>query len=380
MPKKEDQSDACPFPQPDTVLSSIETLSLTPEATLLKLLKRLSSKFIVPEFKEEDLRESIQPTLEGIAYYLSTCWENVPELYFKRPEKSPLACIAKPTFIEGGSVRDFVFKSKFVSVSPEYEKRRKLQPQNDSVKIRYWKHEDKESSGTVIAVHGWMLGDDKAKALTMVPGYFFSLGLDVLLYELPYHGGRSPSDVHPLKMFPSIDPVITNESFAQAIFELRALRDWLDEIDKKPVVAVGLSLGAQTVALWSSLDRLDGVICIAPVVSIAKRIWHYVKCSPLADTLIKVGLTEDFFDRAFASGSPLSYFLTTEKQRVLIIASKEDHIVPFEEVQTLVDHWKQPKTHFVPKGHVEQLVNDETLLVVKNFLNSLGLIKESNHK
>lgn len=373
----DDQTEACVYPQPETVLSSVETLSLTPEASLLKLLKRLSSKFIIPAFKESDLLDSIQPTLEGIAYYLSTTWEAVPELYFKRPEKSPLACVAKPTPIPGGIVRDFVFKSKFVSVSNEFEKRRLLEPQNESVRVRYWTHEDKPSKGTVIAIHGWMLGDDKSKALTMVPGYFFSLGLDVLIYELPLHGGRSPSVFHPLRIFPSIDPIITNESFAQAIFELRALKNWLDEISPKPVMGVGLSLGAQTLALWSSLDKLDAVICVAPVVSIAKRIWHYVQNSPLSETLTKVGLTEDLFQRAFAPSTPLSYFLSTEKEKTLIIASKEDHIIPFNEVQLLVDHWKSPRTHFVAKGHVEQLVSEDTLLVVKEFLSSLDMIAEN---
>lgn len=365
---KDVDTEACAYPQPETLLSNIETLSLNPEGSLLKLLKRLSSKFIVPEFKEKDLLDSVQPTLEGIAYYLSTSWEKVPDLYFKKPEKSPLACVAKPTFIEGGAVRDFVFKSKFVSVCPEYEKRRKEMPENDSVRIRHWKHDKGVGKGTIIAVHGWMLGDDKAKALTMVPGYFYSLGFDVLVYELPFHGGRAPKDIHPLKIFPSIDPVITNESFAQAIFELRALKNWLDEDKVKPVIAMGLSLGAQTVSLWASLDKLDGIICVAPVVSIAKRIWYYVKNSPLADTLTKVGLTEDLFDRAFSPSTPLSYFLNVEKDNVLVIASKEDHIVPFEEVEMLVRHWDIPNTHFVPKGHVEQLVNEETLVAVKKFL------------
>ncbi len=51
--------------------------------------------------------------------------------------------------------------------------------------------------------------------------YWLRHGYDVAAFVLPYHGARAPGPSGAL--FPSPNPLRTNEAFGQAIFDLRAL-------------------------------------------------------------------------------------------------------------------------------------------------------------
>ena len=297
-------------------------------------------------------------------------------MYFKLPDKRPLICVSSPHKIAGGEVRDITFKTHFESANPEYGARFKKLIKPRSVKAKHWKHLNEKPTGCVIAVHGWNMGDEKSSALTMVPGYFFQLGLDVIIVELPMHGARKSEINSITQMFPSLDPAVTNESFAQSICELREISTWVrSEIDC-PVIGLGLSLGAQVISLWASLDSIDAVICVAPLVSLPSFIWSQVAGTNLEATLLKIGLNQQMLEQGFAVSNPLSYFLSTPRNQVLIVAGKNDIIVPASHAETLCKHWNSPRIHWLPDGHIEQLTAPSTGQEIKDFLGKLGLIKE----
>lgn len=373
-------SDQCIYPREHTRFSVVEELTLSKERTLLKLLKRLNSNFKVPSFTEKELEDAIPLLLSSFEYYLGTAWEKVPELFFRVPQVQPLVCVSSPVALSTGEVCDISFKSTFEPVFPDYKDRLSGEPRWNSVRAKYWRHTKEESRGTVIAIHGWMMGDEKASALTMVPGYFYRLGLDVVLFELPFHGLRRPDPLLPTKMFPSLDPACTNESFAQAIFELRAIKDWLLKEKEQAIVGVGLSLGAHTLALWASLDKLDAIICTAPLVSLPNFIWSQVEGGPLDLRLKEAGITREVLERGFAVSNPLSYSLAMDKESALIIAGERDSIVPAEQAKLLWEHWNRPDIHWVLDGHIEQLLAPGTAEKVHTFLHNLGLADKTLRK
>ncbi len=364
--------ESCEYPQPETKLTNLENLSLSPEAGIRKLITRLASKFSLPKFTDEEVRESVGSILASFAYYSATSWEKIPELFYKKPEKVPLACISKPAEIKGGIVRDFLFKTSFKSTYQEYENRRVNKEQDNTVKVREWKHIDIESCGRIVAIHGWMLGDDKSRALTMIPGIFYRMGLDVISIELPLHGSRSPARLTPLNLFPSIDPAVTNESFAQAIYELRAIKIWLQEQSDKPIIPVGLSLGAHTAALWASLDNLDAVVCAAPLSSMPHIIWSNVENTPMGDIIKNAGISFNLLRRVFAVSSPLSYQPRLDPDKRLIITSQHDPIIPAIQGVLLNQHWAGSQIHELKDGHIEQLVEPSSIIAVHKFLAKNG--------
>jgi hypothetical protein len=203
------------------------------------------------------------------------------------------------------------------------------------------------------------------------------MGLDVVIVELPFHGSRSVENPSLLNMFPSIDPVITNEGFSQAIFELREISKWIKHELDCPIIGLGLSLGAQAISLWSSLDQLDATICVAPLVSIPQFIWKQVSGTALEQSLLKAGFSYDYLESGFAVSSPKSYFLRSDKKHTLIVAGKNDLIVPSSQAEELWKHWNKPKIHWIEDGHIEQLITPGTGKKVHNFLTKLGLASKS---
>lgn len=374
-PEDIDPSEHCEYPQPQTKFSSIEELTLSQEDGLLKLVKRLSNKFQLPNFSEQEIIDSVSLISRNLDYYYDTKWENLPDVFFKVPIRQPLICVSSPHKIKGGEVRDITFKTHFESANPTYGMQFKKLIKPRSVKAKHWMHTTTKPSGCVIAAHGWNLGDEKSSALTMVPGYFYNLGLDVIVVELPMHGSRKSELDSIIQMFPSLDPAVTNENFAQSVCELREIANWARSEINCPIIGVGLSLGAQVIALWASLDNLDAAVCVAPLVSLPTFIWNQVSGTSLETTLVKSGLGKQVLEQGFAVSNPLSYFLSTPRNQVLIVAGRNDIIVPSSHAETLYKHWNSPRIHWLQDGHIEQLTAPSTGLEIKDFLSSLGLIR-----
>jgi predicted alpha/beta hydrolase family esterase len=371
--KAAEKGESCLFPRSATSFSSVEELTLSKEDLLLKFLKRLNASFKIPVFSQEVLEDAIPDLIASFNYFSHASLNKIPELFFRVPDSVPLICVSSPVSLSSGEVSELSFRSAFEPMYPEYKERLAKEPRWNAVRAKYWKHVNEESHGTIIAIHAWMMGDEKASALTLVPGFFYRMGLDVIVFELPFHGSRRPEKFLPLKMFPGIDAACTNESFAQAIYELRGIREWLKRENDKPVIGVGLSLGAQVLSLWSSLDRLDAAICVAPLVSLADFIWAQVEGAALAERLVSAGISRQLLEAGFSVSSPLSYPLAMEKEKVLIIAGKHDEIVPSSHAEALWNHWQRPSIHWLDKGHIEQLVTEGTAGKVHAFLKERGL-------
>ncbi len=370
--------EVCPFPRPGTDFSGWEKLTLSDGGDLLRILRVLSRKFSWSSLADSVLDPGTSDMRAEIEFYKKTRFEKKPGTFFRRPKELPQVCLSEPFALSEGEVVDLLFQTNFQPRYKPFQDEFVACRTNQKVHARMWRHPPGKSLGRIIAIHGWFMGDHRMSALTLVPGFFYRLGLDVILYELPYHGRRMPiTDGGKQSLFPSAHVARTNEGFAQAIYELRTLAAWLDAEEKKPIGAIGMSLGGYTAALWASLDPLAFVIPVVPLVSIADLVWDVFCKRPVdadpAKTQELFGFSRDELHALYAVHCSLSYKPKVPLNRRLILAGIGDPIIPRTQPEMLWEHWEKPRIHWFEGGHLGQIAEANALLQVHQFLLSLKL-------
>ncbi len=358
-------------------LSPWERITLTDESRIQKALTRMNAKVGLLSLPSAALRERVEDIEKAIAFYRDAKFENNPKKYFQSPKSVPTVSEQGRCRLSRGEVLDIYFPSGYKAQEKSYAKEFKACHENRLVHARHWRHPAGEELGTIVALHGWRMGDSRLSALTLIPGYFFRLGLNVVLLDLPYHGRRSPSHVQPGSYFPSANVVRTNEGFAQAIHDLRSLSLWLEERNTAPIGVLGLSLGGYLASLWASLDELACVMCISPMVDMAEvalRIigQHRDMLSGKANIYFD-SLRQEFLQQAFAVHSPLTYQPRVAQNARLILAGVADEIIPAWQPEMLSKHWGNCPIHWITSRHLDHAIQSTTFKVLKDFLSGLGL-------
>ena len=353
-----------------------EGLTLAENQKLTKVLGRLAQRYSNLSIPKQ-LFGAIDPfSQEALDYYTSHHFERTPRAFYKAPKFAPEMRLSDRWELSRGSVATATFASAFVPSFPACLLSDSRCVGGGSVSVRYWKHPEGESLGTMIAIHGWQMADRRLSSVTLAPGFFYRLGLDVVVYEMPYHGLRQQSDNGAPIYFPSSDMARTAEGFAQAICELRQIRKWIQTQNDKPVGVIGLSLGGYVAALWAALDKLAAVICVSPVSDLLQFVRHYISQDGFTDTersQIFDFLAHKGLEQAFALHSPRSYRSRVPKKDRLLLAAKYDQVVPPEHVLELWKHWGKPEIHWLEGGHFGQMFAEDAMRCLHDFLLKRGL-------
>ena len=369
---------SCPLDRPRTEFSDWEGLTLQGGSELDRALKWLARKFSSIVLHKHPFDTDMRDFLNAVEFYSQPDLLSRPEEFYVRPRQLPAVTLAQPHALSEGEVVDISFPTEFEPHYKPFREEFTQYPENQTVHARMWRHPN--SVGQVIAIHGWFMGDQRVNALALVPGFFFRLGLDVVLYELPYHGRRTPQDAarNAKTLFPSMHVARTNESMAQAIQELRALRNWLEVENDLPVGVVGMSLGGYVAALWASLDKLAFVLPMVPLVSMAEIAWGVIQKNAVlsAPNSPVAGFDEQRLRDIYRIHSPLAYQPRVNQRRRMIVAGLGDSMIPPAQPHLLWEHWAKPRIHWFPGGHLSQLGGGNAFKEVHQFLLSLGLARE----
>jgi pimeloyl-ACP methyl ester carboxylesterase len=336
--------------------------------------RRMSPR--TPKIDDGDARQKLVDLAE--AYNAGTL--DLPSKFFPAPElPSPkLTPVADGPL--GTRVVDLAYPSHYEPFLPAARILFAGVVENQTAHARWW------TSGrgrpTIVLLHGWGGGNHWVTARAFQVPYWLRHGFDVAAFVLPYHGDRAPAvqQFGPKSgaLFPSPNPMRTNEGFGQAIYDLRALSQFLRSRGSSAIGVMGMSLGGYTTALWASVagpDDVGGVdfaVAMIPAVSMARLMWRHGESSPQRKRAASAGITEELLADAFAVHTPTSRPVRLMRERLAVIAGRGDRITPPEQAEALAVHWGVEPLWF-DGGHLAQVGRGDALRSVRRQLGELRL-------
>jgi alpha/beta hydrolase family protein len=242
----------------------------------------------------------------------------------------------------------------------------------------WWRHRE-AGHPAVLCVHGYSGGNVWVESLAFQALRLYRTGIDVLIYVLPHHGVRTPRGArHSGEPFFDMDLVRTNEAFARAIYELRALLHHLREEGTGPVGAFGMSLGAYTAALLATVEpALAFVAAMIPLVSFVDRWWCEGAGDAWLDMALEHGWTLDGVRTILRVHEPTARPALVPRDRRLVIGARGDAICTPEQAEALWNHWERPRIHWYLGSHLVQLGRRAALDSVIALVHDAGLLERT---
>lgn len=348
----------------DNRLSDVERLTMIGGASLDRVLMKLGRSLAGVSL--DDFAPGLDvATLKTAQIKLSLLRESGDMArLFAAPSGAVIPTITPVHGFPDGGVYDLEFPSPFpergLSLDPSYV----ATEENTTSYVRLWEHREQSSERvTVIAIHGWTMGDQRVNSLAFLPGLFFSLGCNVALVELPFHGRRRPQGIpENLPLFPSADPIRTCTAMAHALYDLRALAAFLKSRGHTRLSCVGMSLGAYVGALWASLDPLERAVFMVPLVSMGDMAFDLFK------KVDGAAISRDFLLDLFRDHSPLERTPATRQESIMVIGGEDDHLVPKAQISLLHSCWPRVTIVWAKGGHGATTNRSEVFDRIAQFL------------
>src|SRR5687767_11333104 len=152
-----------------------------------------------------------------------------PSRFFPDPDAPVVKLAPQGDGPLGTQVVDITYPSTYQPFVPFARGLYDAVRENHTAYARWWT--SGRNRPTIVLLHGWGGGNHWVTARTFMVPYWLRHGFDVAAFVLPYHGDRAPAvqQIGPRSgaLFPSPNPLRTNEGFGQAIYDLRALAMFL---------------------------------------------------------------------------------------------------------------------------------------------------------
>jgi dienelactone hydrolase len=295
----------------------------------------------------------------------------VPSAFFPDPAPARVERSRAGSGPHDAAIWDLRFPSEYRPYLPSYRDEHARHRENLTAHARLWTRGP--GRPTAVLLHGWGGGGYWMTARSFAAEYWLRHGLDVVAFQLPYHGHRATSALRSGALFLSPHVVRTNEAFGQAIHDLRALAAYLTAQGSPAIGVMGMSLGGYTTALWASLDEtLAFAVAIIPAVSMAELMWRHGEDSPTRRHAVKQGVSVDLLVDVYKVHTPTTRPVRLAPERLAIVAGKGDRITPPEQAERLHAHWGGV-LHWFPGGHLAQVGRADALRAVRRQLDGLGL-------
>ena len=293
-----------------------------------------------------------------------------PDSYFVPPPPARMRASHVEDLPGGGALVDLSWPSTHVPFLPDYRDEFAGHEENLVAHARWWR--SPRPRAAIVLLHGWGGGAWFLESRAFPIEYFRRLGLDVILFQLPFHGLRTPRGARSGELFPSPHVVRTNEAFAQAISDLRALRTWLFDQDVPKLGVSGMSLGGYTTALFASIvPDLAFAVPMIPAACFADLMWRNGERTPARKRAMAAGVTLPLLQAVFRVHAPLERPPLVAPERRFIIAGQGDRITPPDQAERLWNHWGKPPIHWFPGGHLAQVGRGDAFRALGRWLRPL---------
>ncbi len=226
-------------------------------------------------------------------------------------------------------------------------------------------------AASIICLHGYRSGTFFVEERAFAARWLHRLGLNVVLFQLPFHARRGGEGA---PIWPSVNVARTNEGFAHAVFDLRALASWLAvRTDGAPLAMTGMSLGGYTTSLYATVEPLALAAPMIPVASFPDLLWEHGEGRPERARAEREGITLAMLRDAMAVHTPLERAPRVPPERVLVVSAEGDRIAPPEHAARLAQHFGAEELRFAG-GHVLQFGRGAAFRALARRLAALSLI------
>jgi dienelactone hydrolase len=222
-----------------------------------------------------------------------------------------------------------------------------------------------------------ILGGDFLLAET-VASHLARNGVAALFVKMPYYGPRRGKD-SPKRMI-SEDPRQTVAGMTQAVLDIRRATAWLaerSEVDAKRLGITGISLGGIMSALAAAGEpRLENVAVTLGGGNFAEFLWanQTDRAQAFRTQWLADGGTRESFAKVVNQIDPVTYGHLLQGRRVLMIAAKNDEVIPPACATALWESiGREPELVWIDAGHYTAIKYlPEELVRLDMFFNGKG--------
>jgi dienelactone hydrolase len=225
--------------------------------------------------------------------------------------------------------------------------------ENNTVHAQYFQPEGTGPFPACVVLH--ILGGDFLLAETMAQ-HLAQHGVAALFVKMPYYGERRGKD-SPRRMISRI-PAESVEGMTQGVLDIRRATAWLahrPEVDAERLGITGISLGGIMSALAASGEpRLGSVAVFLGGGKLADILWSNAtrEAQDFREKWIADGGSAESFREALAPVDPATHGHLLKGRRVLMIAAKNDEVVPPASAQALWESiGEEPELVWIDAGH-----------------------------
>lgn len=311
---------------------------------------------------------------DQLRFYSELAAAKDPALSFPPPPSVPRVAsrTANPIaeWIAKGNVQNIRFDSSFEAVNPALREQCRGFTRNNVVHAQHWRHDDGPHP-TLCVIHGFMGSPYLFNGLFFSLPWFYRSGYDVMLYTMPFHGGRAEKG-SPFSGYGFFAHGFSGfaEAMAQAVHDFRSIIDYLEFTGVDRIALTGMSLGGYTSALIASVDdRIQAVIPNVPVVAPDQTVDEWFPANKVVQLRSLLSHTDSELTRVAAQySSPLNYQPLVPKDRRLIITGIGDRLAPPEQAEMLWRHWDRCAFHWFPGNHILHVSQPDYLRRMTRFM------------
>jgi cephalosporin-C deacetylase-like acetyl esterase len=223
-------------------------------------------------------------------------------------------------------------------------------PENNTVYAEYYRPTKPGPHPCVIVLD--ITGGDQSLS-RLIARHLAQNNVAGLFVQMAYYGPRRPPGSRVRLLSYDVDHTLA--AIRQTVLDLRRATAWMEarpEIDKDRLGIMGTSLGSFMAALTAEMEpKLGRLAVLLGGADFVDGYWDHPQAAPYRAIFEVLGGTKDQVRRLIAPVDPITCAKNLRGRRVLIVAAKNDEIVPPRMAENLWRATGRQRILWLPAGH-----------------------------